>query len=154
MKNHTTVYEINGEKLDALILEYCKEHGTSPAFLSEELGYSRCFFKDSIRRGRINTVGIKFLEKNCDIKYADYALKVGKEEVSPTPDKVEPTSVEEKLNKIIALLENISNIPDMSSLYDVKSEISKIGNIQMQQLEYLKEIKDKPAVKPYVKVER
>ena len=27
MKHHTTVYEINGEKLDELILEYCKEHG-------------------------------------------------------------------------------------------------------------------------------
>ena len=156
--NNPNAKPIDSQKLEKLLSAYCKGKGIILADLSRETGYSRRYFADALRRGALRQPGINFLERECGIKYEEYALTEEKEvPASGTTEtsEVNPMSneVSLKLDKIISLLEQLVN-----TQAETKGDLSKLGNIEMQQLEYLKAIKDKPSgmifnngTKPYVK---
>lgn len=94
-------------------------------------------------------MGIKYLEKEFDIKFEDYADTPKKEVDLPEEKSTSSECFNSNLNnEIVTEFEYISK-----KLDELISAINKLGNIEMQQLEYLKEIKDKPTgyVKPFVR---
>lgn len=138
---NSTMNVIDGAKLEGLLNKYCEKNGVTFGNLAEELGFTRCFFKDCCRRNRINNVGVNFLDKKCSIKFEDYKLKEETSEVEESEVSEVLNSESEQFKDIIAKLDELINA------------VNKLGNIEMQQLDYLKDIKNKPAgyVKPIVK---
>lgn len=110
---------IDGEKLHKELDKYCSKHNTSIYELSEELGFTRTFFRDCTRRNRINNVGVNYLTAK-GILFDDYKII---EEVEQVEEPKTNDDITAKLDEIL-------------------TAINKLGNIQMQQLEYLKEVRD------------
>lgn len=145
--NNPNAKPIDAEKLTALLETYCKGKGIILADLSRETGYSRRYFADALRRGALRQPGINFLERECGIKYEQYA---------PAEEKETPETEVKEVSSTNTDSEQIKDI--ISKLDDLINAVNKLGNIEMQQLEYLKDIKNKPTgmifnngTKPYVK---
>lgn len=113
--------KINGAKLRELLKEKGKKNLSS---ISREMGYSDSFLGNAIIQNAINKVAIMWLNEHYGIKFEEYCETA---EVKP-----EVKEAEKDNNEIIAKLDEILNA------------INKLGNIQMQELEYLREIKNKP----------
>jgi len=148
----STYPEIDSRKLKIVLDAYCKKEGIRLSDLSERVGFSRCFFRDCINRGAMSRVGINYLANNCDIPFSAYEKKDDPEE----PEKEQAmtsnsTDIIAKLDELIKIMKECSS--NLTTIQNSTiAEIGKLGNIEMQQLEYLKEIKDKPSgYKPYVK---
>ena len=126
--------QIDGKKLEKLLALYCNGKGITLGQLSEELGFSRCFFRDAIKSEKLNRVGVNFLKNTCGIDFSEYEKNPKEKEEPAVVEKTEIPS-ENSLNKEIELI--------LNKIDALESAINKLGNIEMQQLEYLKAIKDK-----------
>lgn len=123
----TRMREIDGQKLEQAILKT----GKSGAMLSEELGYNGSFFRNNIKRNVISLVAIKFLDEKYGIKFEEYAKAEDKLEVKEEVPKSEEPTAEISTKEII------------DKINELVYAVNKLGNIQMQNMEYLKEIKNK-----------
>lgn len=121
----TRMREIDGQKLKQAIMKT----GKSGRMLSEELGYNSSFFLNNIKRNAISMVAVKFLDEKYGIKFEEYA-KTEPEVKEEVPKSEEPT-IEIDTKEIIDKINELVYV------------VNKLGNIQMQNMEYLKEIKDK-----------
>lgn len=116
--------------------ELLAKTGKTKADISREIGYGECYLSNALRRNNLRKVVMVYLEKNYGITPEQYVLNEGLE-------------VEEEKT------ENISSNEIIAKLDELIIAINKLGNIEMQQLEYLKDIKDKPNgyIKPIIKKE-
>lgn len=123
--------DIDGERLQKAITK----RGLMITHVAEEMGRGSTYITDCVRRNQIPLHAYVMLNKMYNIT---------EEEIKPLPVKVakevtkqETTGIENKLDRIIELLEILTNTSN-----DVKGDISKLGNIQMQNLDYVLKIKN------------
>ena len=111
--------DIDGEKLRTEI----KKRGMTGKEVSEELGLSTGYISDCICDGKIRKIVLMGLETKFGITYED--LK-----------KVEP--VQEPVQEVV----QFDQQPIIDKIDELIMTVNKLGNISMQNMEYMKQLRD------------
>ena len=101
--------DIDSQKLEKLLNEYCAIKQINLYMLGEQAGYSRRYFYDILNSARIRRPGIVFLETVCNITFDQYAV-AEKEEVEETPIVAaeDIKALNEKLDTLIEAVNQIA----------------------------------------------
>lgn len=133
MAQAKTTIMIDKVKLKKLVKDYCQSKGITVTDLARELGFSDSYFSDVWDRGTIRQFVINWLDRECGIKYDAYKL-------NPKPVQ---TLTKEETQEYLTKMESSDELANIASKIDeLNVSINRLGNILMQELEYVKELKD------------
>lgn len=140
----STTIEIDGQKLAKEI----EKRGVTKAQVSMEVGHADNYMNGVITTGKIPVSTMKLLELHYNIKLADIEKKVEEPVVEkvevPVVPQIEPvdmTPVVDKLKEVVVSVDT-SNEKVIEKLNDLIGTLNRLGNIQMQTMEYIKSIMD------------
>lgn len=127
------VMEIDGERLHKAL----DKRGLMVTKVSEEIGRGGTYITDCIRRNAIPTHAFIMLNKMYNITEDEVKQQPKEKVVVKEVHNTDYSSLESKFDKMIALLESID-----SKITENGNNINKIGNIEMQKLDYVLKIKN------------
>lgn len=151
---------IDGERLQKAILK----RGLMITHVAEEMGRGSTYITDCVRRNTIPTHAFVTLNKMYNITEDEIKPLPKKEVVRESKAKPESVGIEAKLDKIIELLEAVlkgsvktvelletvvkgsvetaqNTLYSADKIEQIDDKVNKMGNIQMQNLDYVLAIK-------------
>ena len=103
--------DVDRQKLEDLLNDYCAIKHIDLYKLGEQAGYSRRYFYDILNSGRIRRPGVVFLETVCNIKLDQYELiedEIVEETVeTPAMTAEDIQALNEKLDTLIEAVNQI-----------------------------------------------
>lgn len=112
--------------------EWANTHANGVTAVARKLGYNDSFFANARKRNGIRPSVYEFLKLAYNLPEGTFIKKEEEKVVENTPTKDTKSDAE-----IQARFKDIAN-----ELTDLNNSVNKLGNIMMQMLEYLKEIRD------------